>query len=320
LKTIKNLNKYFLLLNSYLPNIFKLPQDTCIIILNGGIGNQLFQFYLGEELRNQYSKNVVYFDMRSSYKTNHDSYLENFFDIDITKYNPSKNNFLVKNFFLLPLILRIAKFIYLRFRIKLVPNLYFDNLNNKSDLSLFKLKTNISIFYGTWHKYINKYIYASKNIILKFRDAKGSLDSSKYKYDFIAVHVRRGDYIYSRKTSEFHGNLENSYFINSVKFLRKRFGFLPVLLFSDDYNFLNENLKLMIPYSIVVSSNSTSSEKDFMLMSKGKYFVLSNSTFSWFAAFLSTKKNKFIIVPKYWFNKIKTTKDYIYRDWNYKII
>ena len=93
MKTFKKLNKYLLLLNSYLPRIFKLPQDSCIIILNGGIGNQLFQYYLGEELRNQYSMNVVYFDMRSSYKTNHDSYLEEFFDIDLTKYNPPKNNF-----------------------------------------------------------------------------------------------------------------------------------------------------------------------------------------------------------------------------------
>ena len=309
-----------MLLNSYLPKIFKLPQETCIIILNGGIGNQLFQFYLGEELRNQYRMNVVYFDMRSSYKTNHDSFLENFFDIDINKYKPSKNNFLVKKFFLLPNILRITKFIYLKFGIKLIPNLYFDNLENKSDLNLFKLKTNISIFYGTWHKYINKYIYSNKNIFLKFRDEKSFLDSPKYKNDFIAVHVRRGDYISSKKTAEFHGNLENSYFINSVKFLRKRFGFLPVLLFSDDFNFLNENLKLMIPYSTVVSSSRTSSEKDFIVMSKAKYFVLSNSTFSWFAAFLSTKKNKFIILPKYWFNKVKTTKDYIYKDWNYKII
>ena len=220
----------------------------------------------------------------------------------------------------MPFFLRIAKFIKTRYRIKLIPNLYFDDLNNQSDLRLLKLKTNISIFYGTWHKFINNYIYASKNIILKFRDKKSYLKLSKYKYDFIAVHVRRGDYINSRKTAKFHGNLENSYFINSVKFLRKRFGALPVLLFSDDYNFLNKNLNLMIPDSIVISSSSTSSEKDFMLMSKGKYFVLSNSTFSWFAAFLSTKKNKFIIVPKYWFNKVKTTKDYIYRDWNYKII
>ncbi len=300
--------------------IFKLPIDTCIIILNGGIGNQLFQFYLGEELRNQYNMHVVYFDIRTSYKTNHDSYLEKFFDINLSKYNPSKNKFLVSKFLLLPSLLRIARFLYLKYRIKLIPNLYFDNFNNKNDLSLLKLRNNISIFYGTWHQLMNNYIYSNKNIFLKFREEKNSLYLSKYKYDFIAVHVRRGDYIFSKKTAKFHGNLDNSYFINSVKFLRKRFGSLPVLLFSDDYRFLNENLKLMIPNSIVISSSTTSSKKDFTLMSKGKYFVLSNSTFSWFAAFLSTKKNKFIIIPKYWFSKVETTKDYIYRDWDYKII
>ena len=54
-------------------------------------------------------------------------------------------------------------------------------------------------------------------------------------------------------------------------------------------------------------------------MTKAKYFILSNSTFSWWAAFLGNKKDKFIVLPEFWFNNIKTNSEVIFKKWNYII-
>ena len=91
------------------------------------------------------------------------------------------------------------------------------------------------------------------------------------------------------------------------------------MLFSDDYKWIIRNLKNKIPNSIVISSNEYGFESDFFVMSNAKYFILSNSTFSWWAAFLGKKKNKFIVLPEFWFNNIKTNSDLIFKKWNYII-
>ena len=136
---------------------------------------------------------------------------------------------------------------------------------------------------------------------------------------FISLHVRRGDYI-NNKASKFHGNLDISYYLKGTNFLRGKFGNLPVFLFSDDPKWVKDNLSNLIPNSTIISSNNFSPESDFIKMSKGSYFILSNSTYSWLSAFLSKNKDKFIIIPKFWFNNYEVTSDYIFKDWQYKII
>ena len=131
--------------------------------------------------------------------------------------------------------------------------------------------------------------------------------------------MRRGDYCNNR-TSNFHGNLDVNYYLNGVNFLRNKFGNIPVLLFSDDYKWIKKNLFFKIPNSYVISSPRLTPEIDFYIMTKAKYFVLSNSTFSWLSAYLSEKNDKYVILPKFWFKNHKITNDYIYKDWEYKII
>ena len=38
--------------------------------------------------------------------------------------------------------------------------------------------------------------------------------------------------------------------------------------------------------------------EEFYLMRNYKYYIIPNSTFSWWAAYLSLKKNKLIFIPK----------------------
>ena len=111
----------------------------------------------------------------------------------------------------------------------------------------------------------------------------------------------------------------NDYFLKSVKHIRNIYGEKPVLFFSDDVNWVKENIKPLIDHSFICDGN-LSAEMDLYLMSMCSYFVLSNCTFSWWAACFSSYESKFIVIPKFWFKGVEVDKSIIPSDWNYKII
>tara|TARA_B100000989_G_C19526344_1_gene467062 strand:+ start:36 stop:959 length:924 start_codon:yes stop_codon:yes gene_type:complete len=305
-------------LKSLFLSLFGLPKNSAIIVFQGGLGNQLFQYLLGRELQEVLKKNVIYYDIRKYYKKNHKSDIQNLFDLKLRKYNIDKSNFLVKFILLSPIFLRLNKFVFKKFKIKFFSNYFFDNNNKPIILKNFKNNDNLLIFFGTWHTLINQYIY-SKNIKnLKFKNINLPINYN-FQKKFISLHVRRGDYC-DPKTSNFHGNLNLHYYLSAIEFLRNKFGNIPVLLFSDDTEWISKNLSYLIKDSIVISSLKSSPEIDFYIMSKANYFILSNSTFAWLSAFLSEKKDKFVVLPKYWFKNEKINSYYIFKDWQHEVI
>lgn len=301
----------------FFSSLFKLPKNSVIIIYQGGLGNQLFQYLLGQELNVVYQKNVIYHDIRRHYESNHKSDIQNIFDLNLRKYNFGKSNFIVR-FFLSPKFLRLNKFIFQKIKFSIFSNYIFDTNKDPIFLESIKNKNSLLIFFGTWHNLINQYIFSSNPENLKFKN-KRLPKIFDFKKKFISLHVRRGDYL-DPKRAKFHGNLDIDYYLSSVNFLRKRFGNVPVLLFSDDPNWIKKNLYSLIPNSMVISSKRSSPEMDFYIMSKGSFFVLSNSTFSWLSAFISKREDKFVVIPKFWFNGQKINSEYIYKEWNYKLI
>ena len=313
-----SLNK-FMFLNTLILKLFKIPKNSVIIIFQGGLGNQIFQYFLGEELKKQHKKNVFYYDIRNSYKSKHNSDLEKLFELKLKKYCTNKVNLVIRSIFLSPLFLKFNNFIFQKYRIKIFSNYFFDDIVSPLNLKEIIDTQNILIFFGTWHNLINHYYYLSKTRKLIFKKNIYVPKIFDFNKKFISLHVRRGDYL-DYKTNNFHGNLDFSYYLKATNFLRNKFGDLPVLLFSDDSKWLKDNLLNLIPNSLVISSGNLSPESDFLIMTKGNYFILSNSTFSWLSAFFSEDKDKFLVIPQFWFNGQKISSEYIFKEWNYKII
>lgn len=79
-------------------------------------------------------------------------------------------------------------------------------------------------------------------------------------------------------------------------------------IFSDDpVNFINivNSLNVSINYSLVQHNYSLNSTFDFSLMMSCKHFIISNSTYSWWAAWLSETSDTIVIAPEnsYWDNQ-----------------
>lgn len=106
-----------------------------------------------------------------------------------------------------------------------------------------------------------------------------------------AIHVRRGDYLHYPKIHP----------VVSKEYVELAFTKVPnnqhVLIFSDDINWCKENLK--IPNAIFVQG--LLDYEEIWLMSLCDDFVIPNSTFSWWGAYLSRNSNKKVIAPETWF-------------------
>jgi hypothetical protein len=87
-------------------------------------------------------------------------------------------------------------------------------------------------------------------------------------------------------------------------------------IFSDDIDWCKKNLILdTTQVQYVVGNNGINSFRDMQLMSICKHNIITNSSFSWWAATLNKNPNKVIVFPRFWFNRVETSKDRCPSDW-----
>lgn len=171
---------------------------------------------------------------------------------------------------------------------------------------IFDIKDNTSIEgYFQSYKYFEKYkeqIYDEfkfKNSILY----KCFCIISKYS-DTVAIHVRRGDYV---NHSGFW-NITEEYIQEAInKFNDKKYTFL---VFSDDIKWC----KQIFPENMVYVENNNHYE-DLCLMSLCNHNIISNSSYSWWGAYLNKNEDKKIIAPKNWFTESKPLIDLYPKNW-----
>ncbi len=115
----------------------------------------------------------------------------------------------------------------------------------------------------------------------------------------LCVHVRRGDFL---KLKHFN-TTDETYFARGVAEVTKNVAIDSIYVFSDDIEWCRQNLSFAVPTTFVGSEYSgLRGREQFYLMSKCAHFVIPNSTFSWWAAWLANNPNKIVVAPKKWFN------------------
>lgn len=115
----------------------------------------------------------------------------------------------------------------------------------------------------------------------------------------IMMHVRRGDYY---KVQDLFGILSDSFYKDAISLIRETGNSRPVWIFSDSPDSLTDGFlgSLGGPAKVVRALSDSPAIESLALMQFGSANVISNSTFSWWPAFLS-QTSITTVCPSDWF-------------------
>lgn len=247
-----------------------------LVVLNieGGICSQIFFYYRGKYLEEQgynVKWDLTWFGKHEKIHTN----------------DPSTRNFELKKAF--PTIkLNIAS----QTEIDECKKSNFINVDTKKKIKGvedIKIKSNSYITgYGARYYNYENFMRESFNPILD-NATKKWFDIIINDKDSCGVHVRRGDL--SDNNAVYGSPAPVEYFIEAIKFLRKKNPNMSFYFFSEEKDWIRENIvpKLTedIKYYIVDANNANNGYLDLFLLSKCKYIVGSHGSFGDFAHMLS---------------------------------
>jgi len=162
---------------------------------------------------------------------------------------------------------------------------------------------------GYWQNY-NYFISESKNIKKIFNFScltKGDTESffkTNKNRNSVSVHIRKGDYINKNNNKKIFFALDNIYYKEAFNIMKLKVNNPYFYIFSDDIEWVKGNLDFEnLDYEIVKTNLIIG--KDMALMKSCQHHIIANSSYSWWAAWLNSSKDKIVITPKIWLNKQK---------------
>ena len=131
----------------------------------------------------------------------------------------------------------------------------------------------------------------------------------------VSLHVRRGDYANNPKTTSTHGLCSLDYYKSSISYLTERVQQPEFFIFSDDIEWVKNNLRIDYPHQYVEHNFGSESYNDMLLMSMCQHHIIANSSFSWWGAWLNPNMDKIVVAPKYWFANQTDVQDLLPTGW-----
>jgi len=274
-----------------------------IVKLQGGLGNQLFQYALGKTIEKKYNKEVK-FDVSSfvsQKKFTPRAYLLNKFKTEI-KIASDKE--ITKTKYTFGIFSRIScstkkalnKFIFKKYHISYEPD-FLESIKNKDSACLE----------GYWQsfRYVEPCIdELRKELVLKDDQSVLFKNTTEeiLKGESVAVHIRRGDYLNAGADLSV---LDISYYEMAHNFLSQKLKNIHYYIFTDDVVWAKENLLFLGEENVTyISGLGLSDYEEFLLMAKCKNVIIANSSFSWWGAMLNDYKDAIIVCPKDWRNAL----------------
>lgn len=276
-----------------------------IVNLKGGLGNQMFQYATGFTLAKKKQTNLL-FDIRlqEKYKINPpprnvprnidlDIFgikLEICSEKDLLKVFQFNKEYKIRN--LISVFLDKINFLVFRERKRVFEERFFNLKGKKWYLD------------GHWQseKYFKDYRKEILNIF-NFDSLKDLKINKKFIKNILSkksvcVNVRRTDFINNPE----HNVLDIEYYKKAVEVFKNLIGNdFELFVFSDDLDWCKKNFLFFNKVSYVEHNFAGNKFYNYLyLMTKFKYFIIPNSSFAWWGAWLSQVNDKKIIAPKKW--------------------
>jgi hypothetical protein len=273
-----------------------------LIKVQGGLGNQMFQYAFARILAKKNNANVLIDDSFFERTEKKLGFTPRKFELAIfnNQYTLASNADIL-SFHYLSKIHKVKKklgFCYPKIYVESTFGFQADALSIQSPVYLkgyFQSYKYLVGYEGLIRQLfsfpVDKLDDINNELLIKIKNSKS-----------ISVHIRRGDYINDEKTAQYHGSCSLDYYIEAIKLLASKNMDFTLVFFSDDSDWVKEQFN-DLPYSKIVvdHNNDENSWKDMLLMSFCSHNIIANSSFSWWAAWLNDNPDKTVIAPKNWF-------------------
>ena len=273
-----------------------------MIIVNiiGGLGNQMFQYAYAKALQQRGYEVKIDISAFESYKL-HGGYQLDKYNIDLLVSTKKENDKYYKNNIISKILIKLD--LDFSKRIKEKSLLFDSDLLSVEDDSYIE-----GYFQGEkYFKDIREVILKQFTIKQEVSDYTKKIENQiKNSQSSCSLHVRRGDFANSTNIS-LHGICGVEYYKNAMQFLEAKVEHLKYFIFSDDIEWVKENLVIENANYIDTKERRIPHE-DIYLMSLCKHNIIANSSFSWWGAWLNKNEEKIVIAPKRWFADDKLEK------------
>ena len=290
----------------------------------GRLGNQLFRYAAARSLQlNYYPEEKLIINFNQVYKlSDHDSsfdnYLKHFNVVSYEEYR-KRGKVIFNESFLSQKVVSIPYYLKLR---KIRPEEMNKLVNvekewhkklqakgvywfRKGEYGFAKSEAKNKFLSGPFENPI--YFDNIRSVLLKefkpkykLLDKNNKLLETIQNTNSICVSVRRGDYENNSNITRLHSVCNKQYFERAIEIMKKRIDNPVFFMFSDDINWVRENINT--DCTTYYEDGTDPVWEKLRLMSNCKHFIISNSTFSWWAQYLSEYEDKTVISPDRWYN------------------
>ncbi len=293
--------------------------------ISGRAGNQFFQYAFVKLYMDKYNIKEtlnISFEHLEKHKTDNNTFKNILNDFNTDEFNIIEKVKLTKKQKIIDIIYKIInKMIIFKAKIQkrslrkkdyifIVKKL--QKIMNKNGLyyyipemkDFYTSKNKNIIFYGSFEnsKYYNEYkdkirkIYTPKNNKIEKNEELYRIIENN---ESVCVTIRRGDFLKPEFEKKFY-ICDSEYFIKGINRMNKLIKNPKYIVFSDDIEWCKNNIKF--PEGTMFESGKDPIWEKIRLMYSCKHFIISNSTFSWWAQFLSENREKIVIAPEKWNN------------------
>jgi len=274
--------------------------------IQGGLGNQMFQYAIGRAYAEKLKTNLC-LDLSFYRQPFEKDITPRKFELDLfnVKYTVAEQSDLSKFH---------SRSYWYRLKRKLGMNVPI-HYREGNDCNIKKRKKDIYLdgywqsesFFKDFSEIINADFQFKKALNKKSEDIATKIKS---KVTSVSIHLRRGDYVSSTLTNAYHGVCDIEYYKKAVGYLKDRISDPYFFVFSDDIDWARANFLPMFDNMEVVPGNEgDDSWQDMYLMSTCHHNIIANSSFSWWAAWLNNNRDKVVIAPQNWFATAELNND-----------
>lgn len=287
-----------------------------IVDIKGQFGNQAFQYAFARELQRKYGGEIVL----NLY--NFKRYSPSYFNMELGKFNLIEN--ITISYDKLPFYVD-EHFIITKFFLKYFKKEVFKIMskfgcliwnNGREYISIPEIKNDTIYTLGYWQ---SERFFSGSEQLLKYDFKPRNINNKIEQYvqqislrNSVCVSIRRGDFLNEKNIENFYV-CDKKYFEKCIEIMKKKIESPLFIFFSDDVDSVKQEFEDSVKDVMFEPEGLTVPEKLY-LMSSCKHFILSNSSFSWWAQYLSDSKDKVVLAPNRWFNTGKNRKGAMYID------